>query len=86
MTATINISDIIKSHPLGDKESYNLYLCRNDEYRNCYGYIDRYTDADEIARHVYLSMNNPDVLGVWVTLESDNGNKDIDIFKVQRGI
>lgn len=86
MTATINISDIIKSHPLGDKDLYCLYLCRNDEWRNHYGYIGGYTDADEIARHVYLAMNNPDVLGVWVTIESGDGSKDIDIFKVERGI
>ena len=85
MTATIDILAIISSFKLKKNEAYHLYLLRNDEWKT-YGYIDKYTDAKRVSELTALALANPDVFGVWVTIETGDGTRDDTIIKIEKSL
>ena len=79
----INAQKLVSSFQLDKNEMFCLYLLRDDGWP--FGYLDSYRNADELAKHIELSVANPDVIGVWVTKESNDGQTDITIFKMMEG-
>lgn len=80
---TIDTGKLLGSFPLHSDESYCLYVHRHDGYD--FGYVGSTRDADAMVSMVTNSISDPTVFGVWVTLESGDGTKDVDILKIVEG-
>lgn len=82
---TISISELLKTHPLRRNDSYCLYLLHHPDRYRAFGYVGSYTTPDDVESLVRHANRNPDVYGIWVTVESGDGTKDVDVFKMMKG-
>ena len=84
MSIIININDLLASFSLHKNESFCLYVYKDDGY-DSFGYVGSYKSIDCLAATISFSKKDPDIHGIWITIESDDGTVDDTILKVLEG-
>ena len=84
MNLTINLTELLSSYTLKQDENYTLYTCDNGVWRNTYGFVCKTKDAEKVATLALEAYADPTVIGVWISLESDDGVIDHTIIQINK--